>query len=109
MPPQNSQVPPTDQPSALGPDDHAANLALATHISTQLAAPEQPPEGPETPLQTMQDTHGSDMAQQVEELQKQVADLTKKVAQEPKDDIAEMRQMIEQALGEDEPNDGKQS
>lgn len=98
-------MPPLDQPSALTPDDHAANLALATHISTQLATPEQPPEGAETPLETMQDTHAPDLSAEVEELQKKVADLTKKMEQEPKDDIAEMRQMIEQALGEDDTHE----
>lgn len=97
MPEQISQ----DQPSALGPDDHAANLALATHISTQLATPEQPQEAP---TGAPEDVTQIDLAPQVEKLQKEVDDLKKQVAQQPRDDIAEMRQMIEQALNEDEPN-----
>lgn len=101
MPPQISQPPHPGMP----PNDAAASLAMATHISTQLATPQQPqgtPQGAETPLQTMQDTHAPDIGLQVEELQKQVADLTKKVANDQQDDIKEMRQMIEQALGEED-------
>lgn len=100
MPPPISQ----DQPSAFTPDDHAANLAMATHISTQLATPEQPQEAQNAPTGAPEDVTQIDLAPQVEKLQKEVDDLKKQAAQQPKDDLAEMRQMIEQALGEEDPN-----
>lgn len=95
----------TDQPSALGPDDHAANLALATHISTQLAAPQQPQEAQNATTGAPEDVTQIDLAPQVEQLQKEVDELKKQAAQQPKDDIAEMRQMIEQALGEEDTHE----
>lgn len=99
MTPQISQAQPN-------PDDLAANLALATHISTQLATPAQASQGPETPLQTMQDAHQApDLTPVVEALQKQVDALTKKVEQEPQQELAEIRQMVEQAIAEDDTND----
>lgn len=108
MPDQNSQAPAINQPPALTPDDHAANLALATHISTQLATPEQPQKAQNAPTGP-EDVTQIDLAPQVESMQKEIDSLKKQVAQQPKDDIAEMRAMIEQALGEEDPNDGKQS
>jgi peptidoglycan hydrolase CwlO-like protein len=101
-------MPPTNSQPSVQPNDAAANLAMATHISTQLATPQQPLQGAETPLQTMQDTHDApDLTATVEALQKQVDALQKQVDKEPQDDIKEMRQMIEQALAEDDTNDGK--
>jgi peptidoglycan hydrolase CwlO-like protein len=87
------------------PNDAAAALAMATHISTQLAAPQGIPQGepqPQDALQTLQNTHAPDLTAEVETLQKQVADLQKQVATDQQDDIKEMRQMIEQALGEED-------
>lgn len=98
MPPENQVKHP-----GLPPNDAAANLAMATHISTQLAAPQQPQEAPQAPGTAPEDVTQIDLAPQVEALEKQVADLTKKVAQQPKDDLAEMKQMIQDALDEDEP------
>lgn len=95
MPPK-SQVP-------QNPNDAGANLAMATHISTQLAAPQQPQEAPQAPIGAPEDVTQIDLAPQVEKMQKEIDDLKKKVAQEPKDDIAEMKQMIQYALNEDEP------
>lgn len=98
----------TNNQAQPNPDDLAASLALATHISTQLATPAQAPQGQETPLQTMQDTHqAQDLTPVVEALQKQVDDLTKKVEKEPQQELAEIRQMVEQALAEDDTEDGK--
>lgn len=105
MPPPNSQAP----HPGMQPDDAAASLAMATHISTQLAAPQQPQEAHQEPQGAPEDVTQIDLAPQVESLQKQVDSLTKKVAQEPKDDLSEIRKMVEDALAEDNPNDGKQS
>lgn len=101
-------MPPQNQPPSLQPNDLAANLALATHISTQLAAPQQPQQ--DNGLQELQDAHQApDLTPIVQQLQQQVAALTKKVAQEPQNELAEIRQMVEQAIAEPDANDGKQS
>lgn len=89
----------------MAPDDAAASLAMATHISTQLATPQQPQEAQNAPTGAPEDVTQIDLAPQVEQLQKQVDALTKKVAQEPKDDLSEIRKMVEDALAEDDPND----
>ncbi len=96
MQPANSQA----QPSSLGPDDHAANLALATHISTQLATPQMPQEPQNAPTGAPEDVTQIDLAPQVEAMQKEIDTLKKQVAKQPQDDIAEMKKMIEDALAE---------
>lgn len=100
MPPQNSQQ--STHPG-MPPDDAAASLAMATHISTQLAAPQQPMDAQNAPTGAPEDVTQIDLAPQVEAMQKEIDSLKKQVAQQPKDDIAEMKQMIQDALNEDEP------
>lgn len=95
MSPTNSQPP-------NNPNDHAANLALATHISTQLAAPQQPQEAPQAPTGAPEDVTQIDLAPQVETMQKEIDSLKKQIQKDPKDDLAEIRQMVEQALGEED-------
>lgn len=97
MPPQNSQAP----HPGMAPNDAAAALSLATHLSTQLATPQQPEMAP---TGAPEDVTQIDLAPQVQALEEQVAALTKKVAQQPQEDLAEMKQMIQDALNEDEPN-----
>lgn len=100
MPPQNSQAPHPGLP----PNDAAASLAMATHISTQLAAPQQPQEAENAPTGAPEDVTQIDLAPQVEKLQKEVDDLKQQIKKDPKDDLAEIKQMVQDALNENEPN-----
>ncbi len=93
MPPQNSQ-PPTN------PDDAAANLSLMTHLSTQLAAPQEAQNAPVTGAP--EDVTQIDLAPQVEAMQKEIDSLKQAIKKDPKDDLAEIRQMVQQALGEED-------
>ena len=98
MEPQNSQPP----HPGLSPDDAAANLSLATHLSTQLAAP-QMSQGPQNAT-----VQAPDVQSEVDDLKKQVEKLQKQVDKDPKDDIKDMKAMIEAALAEEDTKDGKQ-
>lgn len=96
MPPTNSQHP------GMAPNDAAAALALATHLSTQLAAPQQPQEAQNAPVEPAAPPQAPDLSIEVEALQKEVDSLKKQVAKDPQDDIKEMKAMIEQALAEED-------
>ena len=96
---------PNQMQPRMAPNDAAASLALATHLSTQLAAPQDPQQPQNAPQEPSPEVQA--LTQQVETLATQVQQLTKKVAQDPQEDIAMMKQMIEQALAEDDKQDGK--
>ena len=100
-------MPPETQPThpGLHPNDAAANLSLATHISTQLAAPQQPQKAP---TGAPEDVTQIDLAPQVEKMQKEIDDLKQQIKKDPKDDLAEIKQMVQAALAEDDTKDGKQ-
>jgi hypothetical protein len=78
---------------------------MATHISTQLAAPQQPQEAENAPTGAPEDVTQIDLAPQVEKMQKEIDDLKQQIKKDPKDDLAEIKQMVQEALAEDE--DGK--
>lgn len=89
------------------PNNAAAALALATHLSTQLATPQQDaPQAPETPLQTLQDTHQApDLSNEVADIQKQIEGIQKALQKDETDDqkeIASIRQELEELKNEPE-------
>lgn len=96
------------QPSALTPDDHAANLALATHISTQLATPQQPMEAPQEAPQASTDLPGDpEVAEKNDkvliELQGLRDDLQTLVAPKPvEQEISDIRKQLEDLKNEPE-------
>ncbi len=103
MPP-NSQPPQQD----MNPDEIAAILGLLTTVGTnhmKSQMPQEPPqEAPQAPVEAPQTP---DLTSTVEELQKQVTDLQKEVKKDPKDDLKELRQMVEQALAEEDTHEQK--
>lgn len=95
-------MPPTKSQSSINPNDAAANLAFATHLSTQLAAPQAPPEAQNAPVEAPQTP---DLTNEVEALQKQVESLQKEIKKDPKDDLAEIKKMVQDALAEDDSHE----
>ncbi len=98
MPP-NSQPPQQD----MNPDEIAAILGLLTTVGTNHMKSQMPQENPqEVPQAPVDSPQTPDLTSEVEALQKQVADLQKEVKKDPKEDLTEIRQMVEQALAEED-------
>lgn len=104
MPPQNSQAPQLQ----MQPNDAAASLAMATHISTQLATPQQPapqealqaPPEAETPTDPEVAAKNDKVLTEIQGLRD---DLQTLVAPKPvEQEIADIRQQLEALKNEPE-------
>ncbi len=102
MPPQNSQAPQQD----MNPDEIAAILGLLTTVGTNHMKSQMPQEAPpETPQAPVEAPQAPDLAPEVEKLQKEVDALKKQIQKDPKDDLAEIRKQVEEALAADDTKD----
>lgn len=97
---ENSQ-----DPSGLSHDELAAALGFITtigthhHMAQQAAA--QPPEQPQEAPQASVEPAAPDLTPEVEKLQKEVDSLKKQITKDPKDELAGIRKMVEDALNSD--------
>lgn len=96
MPPQEQQQGP--QQNQMSPEDAKAIMGTATHLQSFLLPPKVDPQG--TPPQAPQQDPD---AQKIDALQQEFQDFKKQVGSSIKEEMGGIKDLIKQALKEDEP------